>query len=84
MAMAAPVQDKLSCDDRALRRYFRRRKAYPEIIKVRGLEIDPAKLGKTLRPCGETPLALWMGRAGKRSYAAVTDLPRYDPSSEGK
>ncbi|KLU05824.1 hypothetical protein RISK_002456 [Rhodopirellula islandica] len=75
LAVVAPIRDRLSCDDRALRRYFRKAKAYPEVIKVRGVDIDPAKLGKKLRECGETPLALWIGRNGKKTYAVVTELP---------
>ncbi|MEO9593336.1 class I SAM-dependent methyltransferase, partial [Rhodopirellula bahusiensis] len=79
LAMIAKTRDRMSCDDRALRRYFRKAKAYPEIVKVRGVDIDPAKLGKKLRECGETPLALWIGRNGKKTYAVVTDLPETVP-----
>ncbi|ELP31827.1 class I SAM-dependent methyltransferase [Rhodopirellula baltica] len=80
LAMFAKIHDRLSCDDRALRRYFRKAKSYPEIIKVRGVDIDPAKLGKKLRECGETPLALWIGRNGKKTYAVVTNLPQQAPT----
>jgi hypothetical protein len=83
LAMVAPIRDRLSCDDRALRRYFRKAKAYPEIIKVRSVDIDPAKLGKKLRECGPTPLALWIGRNGKKTYAVVTELPNQLPAQEG-
>jgi hypothetical protein len=80
LATIAKIRDRMSCDDRALRRYFRKAKSYPEIIKVRGVDIDPAKLGKKLRECGETPLVLWIGRNGKKTYAVVTDLPQQAPT----
>ncbi|MFG0266232.1 MAG: class I SAM-dependent methyltransferase [Rhodopirellula sp. JB055] len=83
LAMVAPIRDRLSCDDRALRRYFRKANAYPEIIKARSVDIDPGKLGKKLRECGETPLALWIGRNGKKTYAVVTELPKQLPAQEG-
>ncbi len=73
-AMVARVLDVVGCDDRKLRRVFRARNAYPEIIKVRGVDVDPSVLSKRMKTCGETPLGLWIGRQGKRSYAAITEL----------
>jgi SAM-dependent methyltransferase len=73
-AMVARVLEVVGCDDRKLRRVFRARNAYPEIIKVRGVDVDPSVLSKRMKTCGETPLGLWIGRQGKRSYAAITEL----------
>lgn len=64
-----------SCDDRKLRREFRSRDVYPATIKCRGTAHDPARLAKRYRPCGETPVTLWIGRAGGRMYAAMTETP---------
>ncbi|WP_372722096.1 class I SAM-dependent methyltransferase [Novipirellula sp.] len=61
-----------SCDERKLRRELRQRNQYAEKIKVRGSGHDPAVLRKRLRPCGETPIGLWIGRAEKGVFAAFT------------
>jgi len=75
MAMTARVIDVIGCDDRKLRKYFRARDGYPEIIKVRGGDVDPGKLARRLKDCGSNPLGLWISRQGKRTYAAVTEMP---------
>lgn len=61
-----------SPDDRKLRRELRARDAYPVRIKVRGASFDPAAMQKKYRSCGDTPVTLWVGRVGKRHYAAIT------------
>lgn len=75
MAKVAQVVDVLGCDDRKLRRFFRARNGYPEIIKVRGVDIDPGQLQRRMKQCGEIPMGLWIGRQGKRTYAAITEMP---------
>ncbi|MCC9641476.1 methyltransferase domain-containing protein [Rhodopirellula sp. JC740] len=75
LAIVAKIRDQISCDDRALRRYFRKQNSYPEIIKIRGVDMDPAKLQKKLRQCGDQPVAMWIGRNGKKTFAVITDLP---------
>ena len=62
-----------SSDDRQLRRELRLRDFYPQRIKSRGVEFDPARLQKRLRNCGEQPITLWIGRNGPRQYAVITD-----------
>lgn len=61
-----------TCDDRKLRKAFRQRNVYPETIKVRGTDHDPASLVKRYRDCGERPVRLWIGRNGQRVFAAMT------------
>lgn len=73
MASVARVLEVVGCDDRKLRRCFRARNGYPEVIKVRGGDQDPAVLFKRLRGCGDKPLGLWIGRNGKRIFAAITE-----------
>lgn len=62
-----------SASDRKLRRELRARGWFPETIKCRGVEQDPAVLFRRYRDCGDTPVTLWMGRAGKKVYAAVSE-----------
>ncbi len=62
-----------ACDDRKLRKELRGRNVYPEVIKVRGTDHDPAALFKRYRSCGERPVKLWIGRFGKRVFAAMTE-----------
>ncbi|TWT96298.1 hypothetical protein Pla100_27750 [Neorhodopirellula pilleata] len=76
MATTARVLEVIGCDQRKLRRCFRARNAYPEVIKVRGADQDPAVLHKTLRSCGDHPLGLWIGRNGKQVFAAITERSR--------
>ncbi|MFG0291362.1 MAG: class I SAM-dependent methyltransferase [Rhodopirellula sp. JB044] len=73
LAMAARVVEVVGCDDRKLRRCFRARKAFPDLIKVRGHDLDPAHLSRKMQSCGDQPLGLWIGRCGKRTYAAITE-----------
>ena len=61
-----------ACDDRKLRRELRAHDVYPQTIKVRGTDHDPAVLVKRYRDCGQTPVTLWIGRAGRRMFAAMT------------
>ncbi len=60
------------CDDRKLRREFRARDVFPQTVKVRGTDHDPQALTKRYRTCGQTPVTLWIGRAGKRVFTAMT------------
>jgi hypothetical protein len=62
-----------TCDDRKLRKEFRALGVYPETIKVRGTDHDPAALFKRYRQCGDRPVTLWIGRYKKRVFAALTD-----------
>ncbi|MGB7346014.1 MAG: class I SAM-dependent methyltransferase [Pirellulaceae bacterium] len=61
-----------SCDDRRLRKELRSRDCYPWRVKTRGVSHDPNQLEKKLRDCGSQPCTLWIGRNGKRHYAALT------------
>ncbi len=72
MAQVARVIDVVGCDDRKLRRWFRAHDGYPHVIKVRGGDIDPAAMGRRMNECGQSPMGLWIGRQGKRTYAAIT------------
>lgn len=74
MITTARVLEVVGCDDRKLRRCFRARDAYPEVIKVRGADQSPEKLSRRLKDCGSQPLGLWIGRNGKRTFAAITEL----------
>jgi hypothetical protein len=62
-----------SCDDRKLRKAFRAMGVFPQTIKVRGTDHDPALLVKRYRQCGDQPVTLWIGRHGSRVFAAITD-----------
>ncbi|SMP62276.1 Methyltransferase domain-containing protein [Neorhodopirellula lusitana] len=75
LASSAKVLETVGCDERKLKRAFRSLGAFPDVIKVRGADIDPSRLAKRLRPCGELPLGLWIGKEGKRTYAAITEVP---------
>jgi SAM-dependent methyltransferase len=72
MAVMGRVTWSGACDDRKLRREFRRLDVYPERVKVRGTDHDPAALAKRYRKCGDQPVTLWIGRAGDRVVAAIT------------
>lgn len=63
-----------ACDDRKLRKELRRRDCYPQTIKVRGTDHNPNELVKRYRSCGDRPIRLWIGRIGKRVFAAITDI----------
>jgi SAM-dependent methyltransferase len=73
IAVAGKVIWSGACDDRKLRREFRARDVFPETIKVRGTDHDPNVLTKRYRKCGQTPVTLWIGRAGPRVFAAITE-----------
>ena len=68
-------------DDRNLRRELRRRNLYPQRVKKRGVDLDPAKLQHRLRQCGEQPASLWIGRTGHRQYAVLTRPFPPDPTN---
>lgn len=72
MAITGEVIWSGVCDDRKLRRQFRTMNVFPQTIKVRGTDHDPNVLTKRYRKCGESPITLWIGRAGKRVFAAMT------------
>ena len=74
LAIAAVVKWWGSCDDRKLRKTFRGLNVFPQTAKVRGTDHDPAVLVKRYRRCGEHPVTLWIGRQGKRAFAAITDV----------
>lgn len=74
MAVVGRVLWTGACDDRKLRRELRQRGFYPQTVKVRGTDHDPAKLVKRYRVCGEQPITIWIGRAGQRVYAAFTEM----------
>jgi hypothetical protein len=59
-------------DDRRLRREFRSRGAFPDVVKVRGTDHDPAELARRYRKCGSRPVTLWIGRTPDRVFAAMT------------
>lgn len=73
IAVASEVVWFGPCDDRKLRREFRTRDVFPETIKVRGTDHNPSVLTKRYRKCGQQPVTLWIGRAGKRVFAAITN-----------
>ncbi len=73
LAVVGTVQWWGSCDDRKLRKEFRARGVFPETIKVRGTDHDPSVLVKRYRRCGDRPVTLWIGRHGKRVFAAITE-----------
>lgn len=61
-----------SCDDRKLRRVLRGLNVFPSRVKTRGVSHDANQLQRRYRDCGETPVSLWIGRASKKFFAAVT------------
>lgn len=73
MMQVARVIDVVGCDDRKLRRWFRAHDGYPDVIKVRGGDMDPAVMRRHMKGCGTIPMGLWIGRQGKRTYAAITE-----------
>ena len=73
MAVMGHVIWSGACDDRKLRREFRSRGFFPETVKVRGTDHDPAALARRYRKCGEHPVTLWIGRASDRVVAAITN-----------
>lgn len=74
LAVTGRVEWIAPFDDRKLRKELRRRDCFPQTIKVRGADHDPAQLVKRYRSCGEKPVRLWIGRIGKRVFAAITDV----------
>ena len=72
MAIVARVEWSGSCDERRLKKEMRSRGVYPAVVKVRGVDRDPIKLTRTFRDCGDRPVTLWMGKVGKKVYAAWT------------
>lgn len=62
-----------ACDDRKLRKTLRQMDCFPKRVKTRGVSQNPNVLEKRYRECGETPVTLWIGKAGKRQFAATTE-----------
>ncbi|MEM6778085.1 MAG: class I SAM-dependent methyltransferase [Planctomycetota bacterium] len=73
LARVGRVLEVMPCREKKWRAYFRRQDAYPETIKVRGLDRDPATLHRTLRGLGECPQTMWLGRTSQRAYCVMTD-----------
>ncbi|TWT54240.1 hypothetical protein Pla22_18810 [Rubripirellula amarantea] len=73
MAITGEVLWIGSADDRKLRRELRAHDWFPQTIKCRGVQQDPAQLVRRYRECGSHPVTLWIGKQGKRVYAAITD-----------
>ncbi|TWT71932.1 SAM-dependent methyltransferase [Crateriforma conspicua] len=63
-----------TADDRKLRKLLRQNDWFPQAIKVRGTDHNPSSLQKRYRECGQTPITLWIGRQGKRVFAAATEV----------
>lgn len=59
-------------NDRKLRRELRSHGWFPETVKCRGVDRDPAEVFRRYRDCGEEPVTLWLGRIGKKVYAAIS------------
>ncbi len=72
MVVAGNVIWSGPCDDRKLRKELRNRGVYPDVIKVRGTDHDPAMLAKRYRKCGDEPVTVWISRANSRVFAAIT------------
>ncbi len=75
MAVMGQVEWFGSSDERKLRKEMRSRNVHAAVVKIRGVDREPEKLIRTLRDCGERPVTLWMGRVGKKVYAAWTTSP---------
>ncbi|KAA1261644.1 hypothetical protein LF1_41990 [Rubripirellula obstinata] len=61
-----------SANDRKLRRELRSHGWFPETVKCRGADRDPAEVFRRYRDCGDVPVTLWLGRIGKKVYAAIS------------
>ncbi|MCA9140478.1 MAG: methyltransferase domain-containing protein [Planctomycetales bacterium] len=61
-----------ACDDRKLRKTLRTLDCYPWRVKTRGVAQDPNVLEKRYRNCGQRPVTLWIGKATRRQFAALT------------
>ena len=72
MATTGKVVWTGSAEDRKLRRELRTHGWFPETIKCRNVDRDPAAMFKKCRDCGDEPVTLWVGRSGKKVYAAIT------------
>lgn len=73
LAVTGKVSWVGSSDDRKLRREMRAMDVFPTEIKVRGSEHDPESLRSRYDGCGSKPVTLWIGRHGKRRFAAITE-----------
>ena len=61
-----------SADDRKLRKTCRENNWSVQTVKLRGTDHSPEKLVSRYRRLGEQPMTLWLGRAGNRVFAAIT------------
>jgi len=61
-----------SSDDRKLRKALRSLDSYPGRVKTRGVSVNPNVLEMRYRKCGQKPVTLWIGRIGKRQFAAIS------------
>lgn len=68
-----------ACDDRKLRKTLRKMDCYPIRVKTRGVSQNPNVLEKKYRECGEKPVTLWIGKSGKRQFAALTEPMLTEP-----
>ena len=60
-------------DDKKIRAQLRERDLFPVTIKARGIDVDPAALKRRYRKCGSKATTLWIGRAGDRGFASITE-----------
>lgn len=79
MAVQGKILWSGSPDDRAIRRNLRTLDAFPQRVKTRGVDHDPAKLMRRYKSTGTQPVTLWIGRRGAEStrkksslFAAIT------------
>ena len=72
MAVVGRVVWKGSANERKLKRELRAHGWFPETVKCRSVDRDPAEVFRCYRDCGDVPVTLWIGRVGKKVYAAVT------------
>ncbi len=73
ISVTAPIAWTGAADDRKLRKVLRDQGWFPQTIKVRGTDHDPATLFRRYRRCGDKPVTLWIGRGRRRVFAAITE-----------
>ena len=71
-SVAKPVLWSGPADDRKLRKTLREHNWSVQTIKCRGTDHQPEKLVRQYQRLGDDPVILWIGRAGKRVFAAIT------------
>ncbi|MCC9602357.1 class I SAM-dependent methyltransferase [Stieleria sp. JC731] len=62
-----------SSDDRKLRKTLRQMNSFPQRVKTRSSSSDANALERRYRTCGEHPITLWIGKAGRRQYAVISE-----------